>query len=335
MLADLPVRTRFVVVIGVLAVGVLLACALAVGVGVEPIDWAAVTRPDSADHAIVLHARLGRALMGTVVGAALGAAGVAFQTLVRNPLADPYVLGVSSGASVGAGLAIAFAGGAGTALVGPAAFAGAMGATGLVYRLGLVQGRLVPYVALLAGVVLNAVSWALILAIATVAHVGTTAEVLLWLMGSLGPPSWPRLGLGAVAVAAGVIGLTALAPRLNALVLGDEGAHSVGVDVARTRQLLLVIASLLTAAAVALAGPIGFVGIIVPHVLRLVLGADHRLMLPAAALGGAIFLCLSDTLTRLAFLPLGAEPSVSVLTALMGGPFFLVLLWRRRGERLF
>jgi iron complex transport system permease protein len=136
-------------------------------------------------------------------------------------------------------------------------------------------------------------------------------------------------------VVAGVVGLTALAPRLNALVLGDEGAHSVGVDVARTRLLLLVIASLLTAAAVALAGPIGFVGIIVPHVLRLVVGADHRLMLPAAALGGAIFLCLSDTLTRLAFLPLGAEPSVSVLTALMGGPFFLVLLWRRRGERLF
>jgi len=260
---------------------------------------------------------------------------VGFQTLVRNPLADPYVLGVSSGAAVGAVLAIAFAGVAGTWLVGPCAFAGAMGTMALVYRLGLVRGRLVPAVALLAGVVLNSLSWAIILTVASLARIGTTAEILVWLMGSLGPPRWSSLGLGAVMVVAGVIALAALAPRLNALVLGDEGAHSVGIDVALTRKLLLVLASLLTGVGVALAGPIGFVGIIVPHILRIVVGTDHRLMIPAGALGGALFLTLSDTLTRLAFLPLGAEPPVSVLTALMGGPFFLALLWRRRGERLF
>lgn len=330
-----PSRRRFVLVVGVLAAGVVAAWAIAAAAGVEGVDWAAAFRAGTADHAIVVEARLGRALLGSVVGAALGVAGVAFQTLVRNPLADPYVLGVSSGAAVGAGLAIALAGAAGTWLVGPCAFAGAMAAMTLVYRLGLVRGRLVPAVALLAGVVLSALSWAMILTIATVARIGTTAEILVWLMGSLGPPRWSTLGLGAAVVAAGVVALGALAPRLNALVLGDEGAHSVGVDVVRTRKLLLVLASLLTATAVALAGPIGFVGIIVPHLLRLAVGTDHRLMIPAGALGGALFLTLSDTLTRLAFVPLGAEPPVSVLTALMGGPFFLALLWRRRGERLF
>jgi iron complex transport system permease protein len=318
----------------VLAVMLALAMAFAACAGVERIDWAAVMRIDSPEHAIVFRARLGRALLGAVVGASLGAAGVAFQTLVRNPLADPYVLGVSSGASVGAAAAIACGAVAGPA-VGVAAFAGALAAMALVYRLGLVRGRLVPYVALLAGVVLNSLSWAVILTIATLARVGTTGEILLWLMGSLSPPAWSRLILTAVVVGVGVAGLMAMAPRLNALVLGDEGAHSVGIDVARTRKLLLVMASLLTAAGVAVAGPIGFVAIIVPHFLRLLVGTDHRVLIPASALGGALFLSLCDTLTRLAFLPLGAEPPVSVLTALTGGPFFLVLLWQRRGDRLF
>jgi iron complex transport system permease protein len=329
-----PSRRRFAWVVGALAACLVGAWAVAAAVGVEGVDWAAALRAGTADHAIVVEARLGRALLASVVGAALGVAGVAYQTLVRNPLADPYVLGVSSGGAVGAVLAIAFAGAAGTPLVG-CAFAGALGTMALVYRLGRVRGRLVPAVALLAGVVLNALSWAMILTIATLARMGTTAEILVWLMGSLGPPRWSSLGLGAAAVVAGVVALAGLAPRLNALVLGDEGAHSVGVDVPRTRKILLVLASLLTGVGVALAGPIGFVGIIVPHVLRLVVGTDHRLMIPAGALGGALFLTLADTLTRLAFLPLGAEPPVSVLTALMGGPFFLVLLWRRRGERLF
>jgi len=327
-------RLRALAVLAGLAGALALALLLSAVAGVERNDWAAALRPDTAEHAIVFRARLGRALLGAVVGASLGAAGVAFQTLVRNPLADPYVLGVSSGASVGAATAIALGAVEGTPVAG-CAFAGALGAMALVYRLGLVRGRLVPYVALLAGVVLNALSWALILTIATLARLGTTAEILLWLMGSLSPPAWSRLALTTAAVLAGVAGLQLLAPRLNALVLGDEGAHSVGVDVARTRKLLLVTASFLTAAGVAVAGPIGFVAIIVPHVLRLFVGTDHRVLIPASALGGALFLSLCDTLTRLAFVPLGAEPPVSVLTALLGGPFFLVLLWQRRGERLF
>jgi iron complex transport system permease protein len=215
------------------------------------------------------------------------------------------------------------------------AFAGALGALLLVYRLGVVRGRLVPHVALLAGVVFNAFAWAVIVTVSSLARPGTTAEMLIWLLGSLNVPDWSHLALATLTIAAGTAGLLLLAPRMNALALGDEGAHSVGVDVRRTRKLLLVAASLLTAAAVAMAGPIGFVGIIVPHVCRLVVGPDHRLLIPASALGGALFLSLCDTLTRLAFVPLGNEPPISVLTALLGGPFFLFLLWQRRGDRLF
>src|SRR3569623_186554 len=321
-----PSRLRALAVMAGLAGALVLALLFSAAAGVEHVDWAAALRPDTAEHAIVFRARLGRALLGAVVGASLGAAGVASQALVRNPLADPYDLGESSGASVGTAIAIAFGAVEGAPVAG-CAFAGALVARGLVYRLGLVRGRLVPYVALLAGVVLNALSWALILTIATLARLGTTAEILLWLMGSLSPPAWSRLGLTTAAVILGVAAQQQQAPR--------QHAHAEGVDVPRTRKLLLIAASFLTAAGVAVAGPSGFVAIIVPHVLRLLVGTAHRVLIPASALGGALFLSLCDTLTRLAFVPLGAEPPVSVLTALLGGPFFLVLLWQRRGERLF
>lgn len=333
MLAIRASRRRLLVVVAVLALGVAGALCAATLLGVERIDWREVARPGTADHVIVFQVRLGRALLGALVGGALAAAGVTFQTLVRNPLADPYVMGVSSGAAVAAALAIAVGLGHGAPLAG-AAFAGALGALALIYRLGMVRGRMVPHVVLLAGAVFNAFTWAVIVSVATLSRPGTTAEMLIWLMGSLSAPDWSRLGVAAVVIAAGMAALIALAPRMNALVLGDEGAHTVGVDVPPTRRALLVAASLLTAAAVAMAGPIGFVGIIVPHALRLIVGPDHRILVPASALGGALFLSVCDTLTRLAFVPLGSEPPVSVLTALLGGPFFLVLLWRKRGERM-
>ncbi len=334
MIAARTSRKRLGLAVGVLFAGLLVALLLAIALGVEPIDWAsgAVWRPGTSEHAIVMSVRLGRALLGAVVGGALAAAGVTFQTLVRNPLADPYVLGVSSGASVGAALAIVAGAGQGAPLA-LGAFGGALGALGLIYRLGVVRGRLVPHVVLLAGVVFNAFSWAVIVVLASLSRPGTTAEMLIWLMGSLSAPDWLRLGVASVVVAIGLGALIALAPRMNALVLGDEGAHSLGVDVPRTRKLLLVTASVLTAAAVAMAGPIGFVGIIVPHVLRLIVGPDHRMLVPSSALGGALFLSTCDTLTRMSFLAIGSEPPVSVLTALLGGPFFLVLLWQARDKR--
>jgi iron complex transport system permease protein len=333
MIAGRASRKRLAFVVGVLTLGLGGALVAATVLGVERVDWAAVLRPDTADHTIVFQVRLGRALLGAVVGGALASAGVTFQTLVRNPLADPYVIGVSSGAAVGAALAITAGAGQGLPLAG-AAFAGALAALALIYRLGVVRGRMVPHVVLLAGVVFNAFAWAVIVALAALSRPGTTAEMLIWLMGSLSAPDWGRLAVATLIIAAGLAVLIVLAPRMNALVLGDEGAHSVGVDVPPTRRALLLAASLLTAAAVSMAGPIGFVGIIVPHALRLAVGPDHRILVPASALGGALFLSVCDTLTRLAFLPLGSEPPVAVLTALLGGPFFLVLLWQKRGERL-
>src|SRR5262245_54494357 len=327
--------SRLIVVTLGLLVALAAAIALGVAVGVEHVDWHAAWTAHGPDRTILVGARLARVLLGAVVGAALGASGVTFQSLLRNPLADPYVLGVSAGAAVAA--TIAMRAGPGWAPLLPAgAFAGALGAVALVWAVGRVRGRLVPTVALLAGVVFNAFAGGLIVALTFLSSRRGAAEaVWLWLAGALGAPEWFQLGAVAAWTMAGLALLMALAPRMNALALGDEGAHSVGVDVARTRGLLFVAASLLTGSAVAMAGPIGFVGIVVPHALRLLLGPDHRLLLPASALGGALFLTLCDTAARLAFVPLGSEPAVGILTALLGGPFFLVLLWRRRGERLF
>ena len=317
--------------LGLATVGVL---ALGVAVGVEKVNWSNCLDADSVDRAIVIGARLSRVLLAAVVGAGLASSGVTFQALLRNPMADPYVLGVSAGAAVAATIAIQA--GAGWAELLPVwSFAGALAAVALVYTVGCVRGRLVPVVALLAGVVFNAFSGGLIVALAFASRGQRTQEVMLWLVGSLTSPDWHQLAMLALWTGLGLVGLVLLAPRMNALALGEEGAHSVGVNVPATRRLLFLAGSLLTGAAVAVAGPIGFVGIVVPHALRLAFGPDHRLLVPASALGGALFLSLCDTVARLAFVPLGSEPAVGVVTALIGGPFFLVLLWRRRGTRLF
>jgi iron complex transport system permease protein len=305
-------------------------------VGVEHIDLArALREPGSIDATILFTTRLPRVLLGALVGAALAPSGVAFQALLGNPLADPYVLGISGGAAATGALALVFVGAAGisSALVLPvAAFAGALGAIALVLVFGRVRGVLVPTVALLAGVVLNSLAAALIDAIRIVARPAAANEAIYWLAGTLQPVDAVRLIALAAYVLIGLVVLQRMAAPMNALLLGGDAAAALGVDVPRVRRAVFLAASLLTGAAVALAGPIGFVGIVVPHALRLLLGPDHRALLPASALGGAIFLVLADTLTRLSFLALGVEPTVGVLTALIGAPFFLVLL-RRRGAR--
>jgi len=325
---------RLLTRLALLALATLGVLALGVAVGVEKVNWRNCLDSDSVDRAIVVGARLSRVLLAAVVGAGLASSGVTFQALLRNPMADPYVLGVSAGAAVAATIAIQA--GAGWAELLPVwSFAGALAAVALVYTVGCVRGRLVPVVALLAGVVFNAFSGGLIVALAFASRGQRTQEVMLWLVGSLTSPDWHQLAMLTLWTALGLVGLVLLAPRMNALALGEEGAHSVGVNVPATRRLLFLAGSLLTGAAVAVAGPIGFVGIVVPHALRLAFGPDHRLLVPASALGGALFLSLCDTIARLAFVPLGSEPAVGVVTALIGGPFFLVLLWRRRGTRLF
>jgi iron complex transport system permease protein len=182
----------------------------------------------------------------------------------------------------------------------------------------------------LAGVVLNALASAVIVGIRMIARPTTAHEALYWLTGSLQPPETPQLVALAAYVLAAMIVLQRSAVAMNALVLGGDAARAVGIDVASARRTIFLAASLLTGGAVALAGPIGFVGIVVPHALRLVIGSDHRVLLVGSALGGAIFLVVADTLARVSFLALGVEPTVGVLTALVGAPFFLVLL-RSRG----
>ncbi len=331
--------------VSLLLAGLLAALVVVLGaaclVGVESIDVARAFRdPGSDDATILFHSRVPRVLLGALIGAALAPAGVAFQALLGNPLADPYVLGISGGAAAaGTGaLVLLSAFGISAAFILPAAaFGGAVGSMALVLAFGRVRGVLVPTVALLAGVVLNALASALIVGIRMVASPNAAHEALYWLTGSLaGTVDSLHLGVLALYVTIGVIVLWRSTVAMNALVLGGDSARALGIDVARVRRTIFLSASLLTGGAVALAGPIGFVGIVVPHSFRLLLGSDHRVLLLASVLGGAIFLVVADTLTRLSFLAIGVEPTVGVLTALIGAPFFLILLRSRglRGEPL-
>ena len=320
----------------------LLALALALLLGPQRVSLSAALAGTEPDRAILFGLRVPRALLGALVGAALAAAGVALQALLRNPLADPFVLGVSGGAALGGSFVLAAAG-----LVGPAtalglvagsgsavalgAAAGAASATALVFALGRIGGRLVPEAALLVGVVFNAFAAGVITLLKVTVPPEEAARMLYWLTGAFGYASAGALASGAVLVALSLSALVALSGRLNLLSLGDDEASSLGVEVGRARGAVFLAASLATGSAVALAGMVGFVGLIVPHFLRRAFGPDHRLLVPAAALFGAAFLVLADLVARLAFLSFGSEPPVGALTALAGGPFFLWLL--RRTER--
>jgi iron complex transport system permease protein len=313
--------------------------ALSLVTGVESIDLRrAFSDPQSVDAGILFGTRITRVALGALVGAALAPAGVAFQALLRNPLADPFVLGVSGGAAV-AGTAVIVLGGSagvlGTWTLPVWAFAGAMVSIALVFAFGRVRGRLVPNVALLAGVVVNALSAALIVAIRIISSPHAAHEALYWLTGTLQPVEATRLIALSAYVVGGLAVLYAMAVPMNAFALGDEAAHAVGVDTDRSRRIIFLAASLLTGAAVAFAGPIGFVGIVVPHVMRGLCGPDHRLLVPACALAGGTFVVAADTAARLSFLALGTEPTVGVLTALTGAPFFLYVLRKRGSERVF
>jgi iron complex transport system permease protein len=321
----------------------LVAFALAVRWGEQPLSLeAAFGDAASNDAAIFFSLRLPRALLAGIVGAALAASGCVLQALLRNPLADPFVLGVSGGAALGATLALVL----GVSVLGDAqegarswvevsapsafAFAGSVVATALVF--GASGAAKSPYAALLTGVIFNAFASAVITCIKTLSAPSKVGELLYWLAGAIGYERHSTLVLSFVlqAVAIGVMWL--LAGRINLLSLGDEEAASLGVPVERTRLLLLLAASISVAGAVAVSGLVGFVGLIVPHVLRLLLGPDQRLLVPASALGGAAFLMLSDLLARLSFSAFNAEPPVGVITAVLGGPMFLVLLRRERWQ---
>lgn len=289
-----------------------------------PLDWA-----NNVDAAILFVARLPRILVAAVVGASLALAGAAFQSLLRNPLATPYTLGVSAGATLAAAVAMRWvpAGIVGELTVPVAALLGATVTTLLVLRLTSRRGDLPGAVLLLAGVSLNYTIGAAVLLLQYFADYTETARMVRWMMGDLDAGSYRLLALVALASLPGWLALLRSARVLNLMSLGEDEARAHGVDAARVLRSNLLWASWIAGLAVAVAGPIGFVGIIVPHVLRLLGGADARVVMPATLLAGAAFLVLCDTVARSLLAPV--ELPIGVLTACLGGPFFLVLLLRR------
>lgn len=297
-------------------------------IGAHLLPWLVAPTADAVDDRIVWSIRLPRALLGVVVGASLAVAGATLQALVRNPLADPYVLGVSSGAALGAVVVLVLGpSAAGIGLHG-AAFAGALGALALVYAFASSAGGLSPVRLVLAGVALSYLFSGLTsFVIFSSRNPQATRAVLFWLLGSLGAAAWDQLGVPTAALAAGVALLLWRRRGLNALVLGDETAATLGVDVVRLRRELLVVASLVTGVVVAVSGGIGFVGLMVPHLVRLLVGADHRRVLPLAMAAGALYLVLVDLASRLVVSP--AELPLGIITSVVGAPLFLWLLRRR------
>ncbi len=288
-------------------------------------DWSA------AREAIVLQVRLPRVLLALVVGGGLSISGVLFQGSLRNPLADPYIIGVSSGASLGATAGLLFfipQGLVGFGALPIFAFVGAMVATWIVAHLGRRRGRLEPTSLILAGVAVSAVFTALV-SFMMVLRIQNLQDVYLWLMGSLSGRGWQHLAVATPYVLVGVVLSVWLAKDLNVYLLGEEAAHSLGIDVQRLQRWVLIIGSLVAAACVSVSGVIGFVGLMVPHALRLIVGADHRRLILHSLWVGAVFLLVADTLARTVLSP--TELPVGVITALVGGPFFIYLMKRGSG----
>ena len=331
-----PIRTRLLITLT--GFGLVLAATILTGplIGSTHISLSRVfdrtlTFADNADAQIFFIARLPRVLAGALVGASLAAAGVVFQALLRNPLATPDTLGVSSGAALGAMLAItlhinvtAF----GVSSVPVASFAGSIGALGIVYALASARRRgLSTIVLLLAGVTMTAFFQALILFTQYLADFADTFRTVRWLMGTLDVGSYAPI-LAALPIVLVAFALLSTLPRsLDLISLGADAAAARGVDVVAAERFALASASLATGAAVSLAGPVGFIGLVVPHLVRLIVGSDHRLVLPASALFGASFLIVCDAVARTVW-PSGEHP-VGIITAQIGGPFFLWLLVRK------
>jgi iron complex transport system permease protein len=312
----------------------LLACALGLLLGAAPLSpssvWNGLTdgSSDPAARSIMLSLRLPRVVAGVFTGAGLAVSGALFQALLRNPLAEPYLLGVSSGAAFGAvaalTLGLPWLGSSSLVLAG---LVGALLAITIVFRVAHGVGRLDTRVMILTGVVVAAFFGAGVMLMLTIARGEAMRAAILWTMGSLSGVSWEMTMALGLYTGVSSLGAFAIARHLNALSLGEESAASLGTRVEGIKRAAYLLASLLAAAAVSVAGIIGFIGLVVPHAVRLAWGADHRYLIPLCFLGGGGVLVLADTLARTTFRPL--ELPVGVVTALLGVPLFLVLLRRR------
>lgn len=298
----------------------------------SPFDPDLLAGIDDRVRYIVINVRLARICLALTVGGALGLAGAVYQGVLLNPLADPFTLGVSTGAAFGASLAI-LAGVGGVHFLGmsalpAAAFGGALGALGFVYLLGRMDGRIHTTTLILAGIIVSTFLSSLISLLKSL-NEDSVSTIVFWIMGSLSGKSWAHALLVLPYLAAGCAVIFYYARELDILSLGDVQAQQLGVDVAGVRFRLLLAASLATAAAVAVSGVIGFVGLVIPHLVRLAIGPRHRRLLPAVLLSGGLLVLVSDTIAR-SLLPSGEELPVGVVTAILGGPFFCYLLAHRK-----
>lgn len=336
---------KWISILGGLGVVSLMTFVLCLGFGAERISFFQVVNIlaqgpflqsenlEFPRHIILWQVRVPRILLAFMVGGSLAAVGASLQALLRNPLADPFVIGISSGAALGASVAILFGVGLSilTLLVLPfCAFLGALLSILVVYRIAVSYGSFSIHALLLGGVVLNAIFSALVLFLTTLADPYKASGMYAWLMGSLTGPDFQTVLVLAGYLLLGIFVLVSQASALNLLTLGEEAARSLGVEVERVKRVVFTASALLTGAVVAFSGLIGFVGLIVPHAVRLVFGADHRLLLLASGILGGMFLMVADTVARTLLSP--AEIPVGVVTALVGGPIFLYLLVQRRGK---
>lgn len=325
--------TRFLAVVGPCAIFCFAVLLVTPWIGSTGVTWRNVLAGVSPDREIFLVARLPRTLFGAVVGGSLAMAGVLFQAILRNSLADPFTLGVSAGSSFGAVVAIWLGLETvvwGIPFISVAAFLGAFFTIILVFFIARTGTALPTFTLLLAGVTLNFVFGALIMFIHYAANFNQGYLMTRWTMGAVDTADMRTVARSAPFVVACLVGLVWISAQLNPLAAGEEWAASRGVDVRRLKNIAYFIGSILTGAVTAFSGPIGFVGLIVPHTVRLIAGPDHRTLIPASFFLGSAFLVLCDTAARTIVAP--TEIPVGVITALLGGPFFIILLKKKRGE---
>jgi iron complex transport system permease protein len=283
---------------------------------------------DNISSEILFSIRAPRSVVALLMGMALGAAGAVLQGILKNPLADPYILGISSGASLMAVLGImAGVGFLGSFSVPALAFFGALVTGMIVGIMGWKRGGLWPERLLLAGVGLSFLFSALLMLILSISTDEGIRKAMLWMFGDLSMSEWSKVPYGLVFILAGILVAVSRAKALNALILGDEFAHSLGFSPRRERFILFVAVGLLTAASVSMGGMIGFIGLLIPHIIRSFIGSDNRLLVPFSALGGGSLLCIADLISRTALPPM--ELPAGIVTALIGSPYFLYLLRRR------
>jgi len=336
--------TRLLVTIVLMAIAVVVVMCIAEFTGPVYISPLKVFGGLDGTEKAILLLRLPRVLVAVLVGAALAVCGAVFQGILRNPLADPFILGISGGGTVGAVLAVAT--GASVVVLGFStitlfAFAGSLAALALVLAFSRIRGTVASHNLILAGVVLNAIFSAAILFFMSLMSLTDMNAIYRWLMGSLYHAyDWnlAQIGVGAFIIVVCACLLLTVAKSLNLFALGEETAVQMGVRAERTRLACLILTAILTGVAVSVAGPIGFVGLIVPHIMRLLVGPDHRILLPVSFFGGGMFLLVADGIAR-SVLPLTglsvSELPVGVVTALCGGPFFLWLLRTRSRRAIF